>query len=363
MRLSPGDRLGSYQVSALLGRGGMGEVYRAHDEVLGRDVALKLLPSAFATDAERLARFEREARVLAALNHPHVAAIYGVVQADGVRALVLELVEGSTLAERILAGAIPVDEAISIGRQIAEALEAAHEKGIVHRDLKPANIKLTPDGRVKVLDFGLARALDPSSATDPLESPTLTAIGTRAGVILGTAAYMSPEQARGRVVDERADIWAFGCVLYEMLTGRTAFAGETVSDSVAAIIGREPDWSALPDAAPAAVRRLLRRLLTKDAKQRLRDIGDARIELQDALAAPTSERAEATAGPGFAIAPSRSMDPGTLRPRDRERPRPAAVGNRRERPCPSGGHARHDSPACEPSTRHPQSGLTAGDFA
>jgi hypothetical protein len=276
MGLRPGDRLGSYHVSVPLGRGAMGEVYRAHDETLGRDVALKILPSAFAADPERLARFEREARALAALNHPHVAAIYGVVQADGVRALILEFVEGPTLAQRIRGGAIPVDKAISFGSQIAEGVEAAHEKGIVHRDLKPANIKLTPDGRVKVLDFGLARALDPTTAADPMESPTLTAVGTRAGVILGTAAYMSREQARGRTVDERADIWAFGCVLYEMLTARTAFAAETVSDTVAAVLGREPDWSALPDGTPPAVRRLLRRCLTKDARQRLRELQDAR---------------------------------------------------------------------------------------
>ena len=291
MSLSPGDRLGSYQVTALIGMGGMGEVYRAHDEALGRDVALKILPSAFASDPERLARFEREARLLAALNHPHVAAIYGIAQADGVRALVLELVEGPTLVERIRVGALPEEEAISIAGQIAEALEAAHEKGIVHRDLKPANIKLTLDGRVKVLDFGLGRALDSPIATDSMQSPTFTTLGTRVGVILGTAAYMSPEQARGGAVDKRTDIWAFGCVLYEMLTGRTAFAGETVSDTIAAIIGREPDWSALPDTAPATVRRLLGRCLVKDAKQRVRDIGDVRIELQEALA-PTTEKTQ-----------------------------------------------------------------------
>jgi Tol biopolymer transport system component len=277
-----GHRFGSYTISALLGIGGMGEVYRAHDDTLGREVAIKVLPLAFTADPERRARFEREARTLATLNHPHIGAIYGVEEADGVRGLVLELVEGETLADRIPTGAgvvgssvrgLPVAEVLVIARQIADALEAAHEKGIVHRDLKPANIKITPNGVVKVLDFGLAKAATTdSNRPDPSES--------RDGVILGTAAYMSPEQARGQVVDKRGDIWAFGCVLYEMLTGRLAFPGETISDTIAKILEREPDWSALPAITPAALRRILLLCLAKDPKQRLRDIGDVRIEIE-----------------------------------------------------------------------------------
>jgi Tol biopolymer transport system component len=276
-----GARFGSYTIRSLLGVGGMGEVYRAHDETLGREVAIKVLSPTFTAEPERRARFEREARMLATLNHPHIGAIYGVEEADGVRALVLELVEGETLAERIAgpgrpassdAPGLSVGESLTIARQIADALEAAHEKGIVHRDLKPANIKITPDGAVKVLDFGLAKIATPDSlGSDPSQS--------RAGAVFGTAAYMSPEQARGHNVDKRADIWAFGCVLFEMLTGRAAFAGDTASDTIAKILEREPDWSALPSATPVAVRRLLFRCLTKDSKQRLRDIGDVRIEL------------------------------------------------------------------------------------
>ena len=276
-----GHRFGSYTIGALLGVGGMGEVYRAHDETLGREVAIKVLPPAFTADPERRARFEREARMLATLNHPHIGAIYGVEEADGVRGLVLELVDGETLADRIAAGTrivgssvqgLPVQEALVIARQIADALEAAHEKGIVHRDLKPANIKMTPNSVVKVLDFGLAKAASTDgSRPDPTES--------RDGVILGTAAYMSPEQARGQAVDKRGDIWAFGCVLYEMLTGRLAFPGDTISDTIGRILEREPDWSALPAATPAGIRRILLRCLTKDPKQRLRDIGDVRIEI------------------------------------------------------------------------------------
>jgi Tol biopolymer transport system component len=266
-----GQRFGSYVLLSRLGAGGMGEVYRAHDDALGRDVAIKVLSPAFTGDADRRARFEREARLLATLNHPHIGAIYGVEESDGVRALVLELVEGETLAERMLR-ALPRSDALAIARQIALALEAAHEKGIVHRDLKPANVKISPDGVVKVLDFGLAKAANgDSSGAGLMES--------REGAILGTAAYMSPEQARGHSADKRADIWAFGCVLYEMLTGRLAFAGDTASDMIAKILEREPDWSALPSGTPAAVRRLLFRCLVKDPKQRLRDIGDARIEI------------------------------------------------------------------------------------
>src|SRR5512141_93135 len=239
MTVSAGSRLGSYEVLSPLGAGGMGEVWRARDGKLGRDVAIKVLPEAFAADAERLARFRREAQVLASLNHPHIAAIYGIEEAGGVEALVLELVEGETLAERISREPLALDEALAIAREIAEALEAAHERGIVHRDLKPANVKLTPDGKVKVLDFGLAKALSPDRASpDVSHSPTLTAASTQAGVVIGTAAYMSPEQARGRSVDKRADIWAFGVILWEMLTGRRLFEGETVSDTIAAVLTR-----------------------------------------------------------------------------------------------------------------------------
>jgi Tol biopolymer transport system component len=276
-----GARFGSYTIRSLMGVGGMGEVYRAHDETLGREVAIKVMSAAFTAAPERRARFDREARLLATLNHPHIGAIYGVEETDGVRALVLELVEGETLAERIAgpgraAGSdtpgLSVSESVTIARQIAEALEAAHEKGIVHRDLKPANIKITPDGAVKVLDFGLAKVATPESlGSDPSQS--------RAGAVFGTAAYMSPEQARGHNVDKRADIWAFGCVLFEMLTGRAAFAGDTASDTIAKILEREPDWSALPSATPVAIRRLLFRCLIKDSKQRLRDVGDVRIEI------------------------------------------------------------------------------------
>jgi Tol biopolymer transport system component len=273
----------------------MGEVYRARDTKLNRDVAIKVLPDLFANDPERLARFEREAQVLASLNHPHIGAIYGLEESNGIRALVLELVEGETLAARISPGnrrqlgdgGLPIPEALAIARQIADALDAAHERGIVHRDLKPSNVALTRDGEVKVLDFGLAKPGGTGGAdgivSDLTHSPTMTIHGTRDGIILGTAAYMSPEQARGKVVDKRADIWAFGCVLYEMLTGRLAFRGETVSDMLVAILERDPDWTALPPRTPQSVHRLLQRCLEKDQKQRLRDIGDARIELDGAL--------------------------------------------------------------------------------
>ena len=303
-RLTPGVRLGSYEVLAEIGAGGMGQVYRARDARLRREVALKILPPVFTTDPERLARFEREARLLAALNHPNIAAIYGVEEGPAeaghyVRALILELVEGPTLAERLShvgrvppsrgestrggPAGIPIDEALAIAKQIADALEAAHEKGIVHRDLKPANIKITPGGPLKVLDFGLAKLNAPSdpNASQP---PTITVGGTREGVILGTAAYMSPEQARGQTVDKRTDIWAFGCVLYEMLTGRLAFPGHTTSDTIAAILEREPDWTALPGSTPPKVRDLLQRCVRKDPKRRLHDVADARIEIQDAEA-------------------------------------------------------------------------------
>jgi Tol biopolymer transport system component len=284
-RLAPGTSVGAYLVESLLGVGGMGEVYRAHDTTLGRDVAIKILPQDFTAMPERLVRFEREARMLAALNHPNIGAIYGLENAGGVRALVLELVEGETLAERIQGGPVAVPEAIAIARQIADALDIAHEKGIVHRDLKPANIKITPDGVVKVLDFGLAK-----SAMGESPSTTMTVGGTQEGTILGTAAYMSPEQARGNAVDKRTDIWAFGCVVYEMLTGRAPFSGETVSDTIAAILGREPDWDALPSTTPPLIARLLQRALEKEPKQRLRDIADARIDLDEASGAGKVER-------------------------------------------------------------------------
>ena len=250
MALTPGTRLGPYEIVAPIGAGGMGEVYRAIDTELGRSVAIKVLPETFAHDPERLARFEREAKTLAALNHPNIATIHGFEKAAGVRALVMELVEGPTLADRIAQGAIPVDEALALGKQIVDALEAAHEQGIIHRDLKPANIKVRPDGTVKVLDFGLATAPQSLSMAAPgaTQSPTMTspAVLTGVGVLLGTAAYIGPEQARGKPVDRRADIWAFGCVMFEMLTGRRAFDGETLTDTLVAIMEREPDWAALP---------------------------------------------------------------------------------------------------------------------
>jgi serine/threonine protein kinase len=282
-----GRQVGSYKIVALLGAGGMGEVYRARDVNLGRDIAFKVLPADFAREPDRLSRFRREARVLAAFNHPHIAAIHGFEEAGGVFALVLELVEGPTLAERLAAGALPTAEGFAIARQIAGALEAAHEKGIVHRDLKPANIKITRAGVVKVLDFGLAKAfVGDGGDLDVSGAVTSTARFTGHGQILGTPAYMSPEQARGHPVDKRADIWAFGCVLFEMLAGRPAFARGTVSDTIAAVIEREPDWAALPASTPASVRRLLARCLQKDAARRLHDIADARIELEDEAAPP-----------------------------------------------------------------------------
>jgi hypothetical protein len=285
MPLSPGTRLGPYQVTAQIGAGGMGEVYRAHDTQLGRDVALKILPDAFAQNADRLARFQREAHVLAALNHSGIAHIYGLEEASGQTALVMELVEGPTLADRIARGPIPLDEVVPIAKQMAEALEAAHEQGIIHRDLKPANVKVREDGTVKVLDFGLAKAIEPvgAAAADLSESPTITSPAmTQRGVILGTAGYMSPEQARGRPVDKRADIWAFGVVLYEMLTGTRAFEGEDVSDTLAEVMRSEPDWSRLPP-LPEAVAMCLRQSLKKDARQRLRDIGEMRLALAGAF--------------------------------------------------------------------------------
>jgi eukaryotic-like serine/threonine-protein kinase len=297
MPLAAGTKLGSYQVTAQIGAGGMGEVYQAHDTKLGRDVAIKVLPAAFAHDPERLARFQREAKMLASLNHPNIAAIYGLEENRGSSYLVMELVPGDTLADRIKRdGAIPVVEALTIAKQMAEAFEAAHEKGIIHRDLKPANVKVTPEGKVKVLDFGLAKAFEgDSSSQDIANSPTMSGAATMQGVILGTAAYMSPEQARGKSVDRRADIWAFGVVLYEMLTGQQLFAGETVSDTLAAVLRHEPDYSRVP----ARTQRLLRWCLEKDPKKRLRDITDGVVLLEEE---PDHEIAKSGAG-AFSIWP------------------------------------------------------------
>ena len=281
MSLSPGARIGVYEVLGPLGAGGMGEVYLARDTKLGREVALKILPAAFAADADRVARFKREARLLASLNHPHIGAIYGFEDAGDVPALVLELIDGDTLADRVQRGPLPLPEALPVAQQIADALDAAHGSGLIHRDLKPSNIKITPDGVVKVLDFGLAKSLPEGSAPDSWDGATLTADVTNAGVVLGTAPYMSPEQARGKPVDKRTDIWAFGCVLYQMLTGRLAFHGDTVSDTFVTILEREPDWAALPAATPPGVVRLLHRCLEKDPRRRLRDIGDARHWMEE----------------------------------------------------------------------------------
>ena len=286
-----GTKLAHYQITAHLGSGGMGDVYQATDGKLGRSVAIKLLPEAFARDAERAARFEREARVLASLNHPNIAAIHGLEESEGRKFLVMELVPGETLAERIRRGPIPIDEALGIAKQIAEALEAAHdsEKAIIHRDLKPANVKITPEGKVKVLDFGLAKAYEPASATPDLSnSPTLSMAATNAGVILGTAAYMSPEQAKGRPVDRHTDIFAFGAVLYEMLTGRPAFEGDDLTEILGRVVTADPDWNRLPEKTPRAIQRLLRRALKKDPRQRLGDIRDARLEIEDALNEPAA---------------------------------------------------------------------------
>ena len=288
MPLTAGARLGAFEVRSLLGAGGMGEVYRAHDTELGREVALKILSPAV-SDADGLARFEREARILAALNHRNIAAIYGVASDGSTRALVLELIEGETLAELIERGPLAIERALKIADQIAEALEAAHERSIVHRDLKPANVKVTGAGTVKVLDFGIAKALAADSDASTIESHH-----TRTGVVIGTRAYMSPEQTRALPVDKRADVWAFGCVLYEMLTGRRAFAGATAADITTAVLEREPDWTALPPATPESIRRLLRRTLDKDPQRRLRDIADARIDLEDGLRSPSGERRESS---------------------------------------------------------------------
>jgi len=301
MVLTPGSRLGPYEVHSRIGAGGMGEVWRARDTKLNRDVALKVLPEAFTLDPERITRLTREAQVLASLSHTNIAAIYGFEDGSAAHALVLEFIDGPTLADRIATGPLTFDDALSIARQIADALEAAHEHGVIHRDLKPANIKVRPDGTVKVLDFGLAKALDISPGSGAVHalshSPTITSPAmTRAGVVLGTAAYMSPEQARGRPADRRSDVWAFGCVLFEMLSGRRAFEGEEVSDTMAAVLRAEPDWKALPTTAPESARRLLRRCLEKDPKKRLADIRDARLELDEAVepALPSAPRSSSS---------------------------------------------------------------------
>ena len=283
--MGPGAVLGSYEIVSLLGAGGMGEVYRARDTRLGRDVALKLLPAAVADDTERLARFQREAQVLASLNHPNIGAIYGLEQLTSARFLVLELVEGGTLASRLERGAVALDEAIEIARQIALALQAAHDKGIVHRDLKPSNVAFTQAGDVKVLDFGLAKLGDraDASATAASLSPTLTspALMTGVGALLGTAAYMSPEQARGKPADKRSDVWSFGCVLYEMLTGTRVFEDDDIADTLASVLKREPDWNQLPDTLPSAISVLVRRCLSKDPRQRCGDMAAALILLEE----------------------------------------------------------------------------------
>ena len=287
--LQSGSHLGPYEILSPLGSGGMGAVYSARDTRLGRDVALKVLPDEFATDADRLSRFRREAHVLASLNHPNIAQIYGLEESGGSPCLVLELVEGETLAERLSRGPVPIEETLAIARQIAEGVEAAHERSIVHRDLKPANIKQTPDGKVKVLDFGLAKAFESDEpATDMSNSPTLMSARTQPNVLMGTAAYMSPEQVRGKPADERSDVWAYGCVLYELLTGRPAFEGESIADIIGAITKTEPNWSALPEATPPHVSRLLRRCLQKDRKRRLHHIADARIEIEEGSSEPAT---------------------------------------------------------------------------
>ena len=299
MGLAPGTRLGPYEVGAQIGAGGMGEVYRALDTNLKRSVAIKVLPDALASDSERLGRFQREAEILASLNHPNIAALYDLERANSTTALVMELVDGPPLSVRLARGSIPVAEALLIAKQIALALEAAHEQHIIHRDLKPANVSVSPKGLVKVLDFGLAKALEsPAVIADAMASPTMTsAAATRAGIILGTAAYMCPEQAKGRTADTQCDVWAFGCVLYEMLTGRAAFAGETVSEVLGEILKSEPDWQCLPPETPDGIRRLLRRCLQKDPAQRLHHIADARLEIDDA-GRETREPGEAARGAG-----------------------------------------------------------------
>ena len=304
MALTVGDRVGSYSVTAKIGEGGMGEVYRACDTKLDRDVALKVLPEAFTSDPDRVARFEREARVLASLNHPNIGAIYGFEESGATKALVLELVEGPTLADRIKQGPISIDEALPIARQIAEALEAAHEQGIIHRDLKPANIKLRPDGTVKVLDFGLAKAFQ-TDASGPnvsmSQTISLTVAATQMGMVIGTAAYMAPEQAEGKVVDKRADVWAFGAVVYEMLTGERAFVGDDVSDTLAAVLRTEVNLDRLADETPARFRQVLRACLQQDPKQRVQAIEDVRLAMEGAFETTVTVTSDAAAAPQLQV--------------------------------------------------------------
>src|SRR5262249_856798 len=301
MPLTIGTRLGSYELTALLGKGGMGEVYRARDAKLKREVAIKILPDEFSRDGDRVSRFQREAEVLASLNHPNIAAIYDLQEANDARFLILELVEGETLAERIQRGPIPVEETIKIAHSICEALEAAHERGIIHRDLKPANVKITPDGKVKVLDFGLAKALETSPASTTLSnSPTMIS-ATIGGVILRTAAYMSPEQVGGKMTVVRSDVWSFGAVLYEMLSGKPAFPGESVSEILASVLKIDPDWNALPPKTPRTIHKLIRRCLMKDRKQRLQAIGEARIIIADPTASEELQSAVSSRHSPWAI--------------------------------------------------------------
>ena len=297
MILEPGTRIGPFEVVSMLGSGGMGEVYRASDARLKRDVAIKVLPEAFSTDAERLARFQREAQVLASLNHPHIAQLHGVEESGSLRALIMEFVEGEDLAQRIGRGPLALGEALAIASQLAKALEAAHDQGIIHRDLKPANIKIRGDGTVKVLDFGLAKAIEPAAAASA--SAALTAAApdmTQVGAILGTAAYMSPEQARGKAIDKRSDIWAFGCVLFEMLTGTRAFQGETITDTIVAVLEKAPDWKALPQGTPPAIQAIVARCLQKDPARRLRDIADGRFEIEESAIQPALSPVEVASG-------------------------------------------------------------------
>src|SRR5690349_14480383 len=309
MPLAPGSRVGPYTIETPLGAGGMGEVYRARDTTLNRHVAIKILPDLFAGDRERLARFSREAQALAALNHPNIAHVYGF-EGSG---LVMELVEGEDLAQRLARGPLPLEDALPVATQIADALEAAHEVGIVHRDLKPANVKVRDDGVVKVLDFGLAKALSLDSAAttaDAMNSPTITSAATQLGMIMGTAAYMAPEQAKGRAVDRQADIWAFGVVLYEMLTGQRGYAAEDISETLAAVLTREVDWTALPAHTPARLSTLLRDCLVRDPRQRLRDIGEARRTLEQVIAGGSDSAMSVSApAPASAVSRWRSLVP------------------------------------------------------
>ena len=302
--MKSGESLSHYRLVEKIGEGGMGVVWRAVDTTLDREVAVKILPEIFSEDAERLARFDREAKLLASLNHPNIAVIHGLHHAEGVHFLAMELIAGEDLARRLERGALPIDEALVTAEAIAQALEVAHESGVVHRDLKPANIQISDDGTVKILDFGLAKAFEPDARSGSASlSPTITSAGTRAGMILGTAAYMSPEQARGKPVDRRADIWAFGCVLFEMLTGKQAFGGETISDSLASVLKTEPDWKSLPDNLSTPLQRLLRASLQKDPKKRLQSMGDARVVLQEIRSGTGWEAPAAVAQPMAQPAP------------------------------------------------------------